>query len=206
MSETVSERPAVAGNDSKLPIGVLIRAFAIPIIMLGAYFVTRALGFQPEIEINGLSDLIRDMFLMFGCSVTYLLHMMQLDGVGEEREKTHFWLLSCLLLLLLFFDDVLMLHEGFGAYFGISDKVLLLINGALLGILLLSYRKRLIAEFWAFIVVFGVLSVGAILLDNTATYWNVAGREIDLEQILEVFALLALSSAYGVQAIEELRR
>ena len=185
-----------------------IKVFSIPIVLLAAYFFVRLFNFQPIIEIDGFSTLIRVLFLMFGISVAYFVYMVQLSLPLDTSAtvKTHFWELSSIFLLLILFDDVLMLHEQFYLAFGVSDKVPLIAYGGLLGATLLYYRTRFFHAFWFFIGLFGVLAASAILLDNTGIEWRVGGRHIDLEQILEVFALLVLSSAYAAQALHELHQ
>lgn len=189
-------------------IAYLMKAFSVPAALLFGYFIARVWNYQPIIEINGLSDFIRDLFLMAGCAVAYFMFLIHLsrDEKDTPVRGIRFWMLSCLFLMLILFDDVLMLHEQFGELFGVSDKVLLIAHGGLFAILLLIFRFRFQLPFWFFTGIFGLFSVVAIILDNTATYWQIAGRKIDLEQILEVFALLSLSSAFTAQALYELKR
>lgn len=208
MSNSVACKADDVQDEHRQPFLNCVRAFSVPLVLLTVYFVVRILNFQPTIEMSGLSDLIRAIFLMFGVSVAYFMYLIRIFSAinSDDLVRSHFWKLSSYFLLLILFDDLLMLHETFGAAFGVSDKVLIIMNGGLLGAILLYYRNRFVRPFWVFIGLFGGSSVLAIFLDNTGTYWHVGGRNIDLEQILEVFALLALSSAYATQALHEIRR
>ena len=182
--------------------------FLLPALMFVAYFLIRLNDYQPEVDMAGVSSFIRVLFLAFGCSVCYLMAILRLwqPFAGVETFRTRFWALACLLLLLLLVDDLFRVHENVGRLLSISDTVILLSYGVLLAALVLFYRSRLVLSFWIFLTVFGLLSVIAILADNTGTRLTIAGRALDYEQIAETFGLLFLGAAFGAQAIAELRQ
>ena len=135
MNDSIIRRSNVIQNEFRQVFTYFLRVFSIPLVLLSGYFVVRLFNLQPVVEMSGFSDLIRVLFLMFGISVAYLMYLLQLSLPFDTNGtfKTNFWKLSAIFLLLILFDDVLMLHEQFGAAFGVSDRVLIIANGGLLG-------------------------------------------------------------------------
>lgn len=190
------------------PIRKLLHAFWLPVLMLVTYALMRLFHIRTKTDLDGMSAVWRILFCGFGASIAYFMTFLP---CWKPFDRAHigrrFWVLSTLFLMILIADDGFMIHESIGFRLKIPDSVPFLAYGALLGVLVLVYRRRLRLGFWLFLCGFGLCSIVSTLGDMTAHHEGVltlAGVSIDYEQICEMIGILFLASGFTLQAIQEL--
>ena len=169
-------------------------ALTLPLIILAIYALVRVSGFEPQQE--GLGDHVTALFLIFGASTAYL-------GFLDSRRM--WWWFSSILLLTLAADEVFMLHESFECAYGLSEMYVfatyLLSLSALLvwnASITLGFSGKLLV---AAMTLFGLAVLSDQMLNEAVL--EVAGFPVDVEQLLECFGALSLSSAFASHLLDD---
>jgi len=177
------------------------------IIIYGAFFVIRVLGFQPPAEAE-MGDFITALFFIFGASISYFIFILSLLAnspkyINGNKCK---WSLASYLLILLAYDEIFMIHENISRYFQMSDIFVFAFYGLMLAAVIYLYRSQMTDFFKLFLILFIFLAAVSVLSDSIMGegYIRLFGLDIDFEQLAESLGALALSSAFVSLALNEL--
>lgn len=113
----------------------------------------------------------------------------------------------CMLLAVLAFDELFMIHENVGYFFGTNGALVFVFYGVFLGVLLAfdlnaTFKKDTLVLLVLFSF-FAILSQGADYFYGEGLV-VIMGRDISYEQFAESFGALCLSCAIATIAIRQL--
>ncbi len=180
----------------------LLLLFPIPIVTFFLYGVLRILSYRPPIE-SGMSEFMTSFFFVAGATVCYFV----MAAFGVHRKMNHYWkwfVASCLLFLLSL-DETFMIHEQLSDLLGTSDNYIFAVYGLIFLVTLFLFRKSC-RGFWIFtalFIIFCTISQTADTFQGEGMI-NIAGRDIDYEQIFEWFGAMWLAYAFSFEAYQTL--
>jgi hypothetical protein len=177
-------------------------ALLVPGTLILVYAVLRLFSIQPKMDV-GMSDFLTSTFFLSGAAIcSFTAHFTLSYGISGHGK----WTLAATLLTLVALDESFMIHENFSDKTGLSENYVFAVYGALLLIVLWSFRPQGRA-FYLFLALFVVLcgtSQAGDTLSGRELQIYISGRVIDLEQIFEMIGALCLSFAFGSAAMDQI--
>ena len=194
-------------NRKRLPRYNFLKILSAAIVIYGAFFTIRFLGYQPPNE-SGLGDFITALFFIFGASVAYFIFILHNQGDLRSRIPSgRWWYMVGAFLMLLAFDEIFMIHEYVCWWLGIRDLYLFMVYGLILMSLIFVVRKILTRTEILLLAAFVVLSGIAVISDTVMGEGmiTVFNRAIDFEQLAESFSAFFLASTFVALGVRQLR-
>jgi len=163
---------------------------------------------QSGAEFVGIASLTGALLFALGAAVR--------TPPAAGRGRQTFWWGSALLIAAVLGDEVIGVHEGFGAIVGHQGRVVALMQasvilsyGALTAVLVIGEWRRLGPAFRLLLAACGLVAGFALigeLIDESAMHVELWSRHSDLEGNGETLAFLTLGTGFALEALRRAPR